>query len=84
VNELMKVEALRIAERLRDAGLRVEFEVMGRKMSKALEDADKRHVDYAVIVGERELKEGKVVVKNLHEREQKTIDLEKLASELGA
>jgi histidyl-tRNA synthetase len=84
VNELMKVEALRIAERLRDAGLRVEFEVMGRKMSKALEDADKRHVDYAVIVGERELKEGKVVVKNLHEREQKTIDLEKLASELGS
>jgi histidyl-tRNA synthetase len=84
VNELMKVEALRIAEKLRAAGLRVEFEVMGRKMSKALEDADKRHVDYAVIVGERELKEGKVVVKNLHEREQKTIDLEKLASELGA
>jgi histidyl-tRNA synthetase len=84
VNELMKVEALRIAEKLRAAGLRVEFEVMGRKMSKALEDADKRHVDYAVIVGERELKEGKVVVKNLHEREQKTVDLEKLASELGA
>jgi len=82
VNELMKVEALRIAEKLRDAGLRVEFEVMGRKMSKALEDADKRHVDYAVIVGERELKEGKVVVKNLHKREQKTVDLEKLASEL--
>jgi histidyl-tRNA synthetase len=78
------VEALRIAEKLRAAGLRVEFEVMGRKMSKALEDADKRHVDYAVIVGERELKEGKVVVKNLHEREQKTVDLEKLASELGA
>ena len=84
MNELMKVEALRIAEKLRDAGLRVEFEVMGRKMSKALEDADKRHVDYAVIVGERELKEGKVVVKDLHKREQKTVDLEKLAGELGA
>jgi histidyl-tRNA synthetase len=84
VNELMKVEALRIAEKLRDAGLRVEFEVMGRKMSKALEDADKRSVDCAVIVGERELKEGKVVVKDLHKREQKTIDLEKLVSELGA
>jgi histidyl-tRNA synthetase len=46
----------------------VEFEVMGRKMVKALEDADKRKVDYAVIVGERELKEGKVVVKDLANR----------------
>ncbi len=42
--------------------------MMGRKMVKALEDADKRKVDYAVIVGERELKEGKVVVKDLANR----------------
>ncbi len=82
VNELMRVEALRIAERLRDAGLRVEFEVMGRKMSKALEDADKRRVDYAVIVGERELKEGKVVVRDLHKREQTTVALEELADKI--
>jgi histidyl-tRNA synthetase len=82
VNELMRSEALRIAERLRNAGLGVEFEVMGRKMSKALEDADKRHLDYAVIVGERELKEGKVVVRDLHKREQTTVDLEKLADKI--
>jgi histidyl-tRNA synthetase len=82
VNELMKVESLRIAERLRDAGLRVEFEVMGRKMSKALEDADKRKADYAVIVGERELKEGKVVVRNLHKREQTTVALEELTDKI--
>jgi histidyl-tRNA synthetase len=82
VNELMKVEALRIAERLRDTGLRVEFEVMGRKMSKALEDADKREVDYAVIVGERELKEGKVVVRDLHKREQTTVALEELIDKI--
>jgi histidyl-tRNA synthetase len=82
VNELMKVEALRIAERLRDAGLSVEFEVMGRKISKALEDADKRKVDYAVIVGKRELNEGKVVVRELHKREQTTVALEELADKI--
>ena len=51
----------------------VEFEVMGRKMAKALEDADKRKVDYAVIVGERELKEGSVMLKNLAKREQTVV-----------
>ncbi|MCW4047524.1 MAG: histidine--tRNA ligase [Candidatus Bathyarchaeota archaeon] len=82
VNELMKVEALRIAERLRAAGLRVEFEVMGRKMARALEDADKRKIDYAVIVGKRELNEGKVVVRDLHKREQTTVALEDLVDKI--
>ncbi len=48
---------------------------MGRKMGKALEDADKRKVDYAVIVGERELKEGAVTLKNLAKREQTVVPL---------
>ena len=50
---------------------------MGRKMAKALEDADKREVDFAVIVGERELKEGAVVLKDLAKREQSTIAIDK-------
>ena len=70
VNETLKVEALKIAQLLRGEGVPVEFEVMGRKMGKALEDADKRKVDFAVIVGERELKESSVMVKNLATREQ--------------
>ena len=65
VNDVLKVEALKIAQQLRQAGVIVEFEVMGRKMAKALEDADKRKVDYAVIVGERELKGGAVMLRNL-------------------
>ncbi len=75
VNDALKVEALKIAQQLRQAGVAVEFEVMGRKMGKALEDADKRKVDYAVIVGERELKEGAVMVKNLAKREQTIVPI---------
>ncbi len=73
-----KGEALKIAQMLRESGLRVEFEVMGRKMAKALEDADKRKVDYAVLVGERELKEGKVVVKDLAKRTQTEVEIKDL------
>jgi histidyl-tRNA synthetase len=82
VKQELKAEALKISQILRDAGISVEFEVMGRKMAKALEDADRRKVDYAVIVGERELKEGAVVVRDLAKHEQTTVKIEKLAEKI--
>jgi histidyl-tRNA synthetase len=82
VNDTLKVEAFKIAQMLRDCGVTVELEVMGRKMAKALEDADKRKVDYAVIVGERELKEGSVMVKNLATRDQTVVPIKELAEKI--
>jgi len=76
VKEELKQEALKISRMLRDADIPVEVEVMGRKMSKALEDADRRKIDYAIIVGEKELKNGAVVIRNLKKREQKTVKIE--------
>jgi histidyl-tRNA synthetase len=84
IKEEQKSEALKIAQMLRNTGISVEFEIMGRKMAKALEDADKRKIEYAVIVGERELKEGKVVVKNLCKREQDEIATSMLADKIKA
>lgn len=78
ITEELKGEALRISRMLRDAEIPVELEVMGRKVAKALEDADRRKLGYAIIVGERELKERAVVVKNLRKREQKTVKIENL------
>jgi histidyl-tRNA synthetase len=78
----LKAEALKISQMLREAGVSVEFEVMGRKMTKALEDADRRKVDYAVIVGERELNEGAVVVRDLAKREQTTVKIARLPEKI--
>jgi histidyl-tRNA synthetase len=82
ITEALKAEALKIAQQLRSAGLTVEFEVMGRKMAKALEDADKRKVDFAVIVGERELKDGAVVLKDLANRQQSTVPIAQLVEKI--
>jgi histidyl-tRNA synthetase len=82
ITEALKSEALKIAQKLRAEGVTVEFEVMGRKMAKALEDADKRKVDFAVIVGERELKEGAVVLKELANRQQNTVLIENLVEKI--
>ena len=82
INEAMKSEALKIAQQLRANGVTVEFEVMGRKMAKALEDADKRKADFAVIVGEIELKEGAVVLKDLACRQQSIVSIDKLLEKI--
>jgi len=82
VNEGLKGEAMKISRMLRDAGMPVEVEVMGRKVAKALEDADRRKMDYAVIVGERELKEKAVVLRNLARREQKIVKIEKIVEKI--
>jgi len=51
-------------------------------MAKALEGADKRKVDYAVIIVERELKEGAVMLKDLSSRQQTTVSIKDLASKI--
>ncbi len=82
--EELKGTALKISNIIREAGIAVEVEAMGRKMSKALENADRRGIDYAVIVGERELKENAVVVRDLKKREQKTVKIEKVVNSIKA
>jgi histidyl-tRNA synthetase len=82
IGEELRSDALRVSQMLREAGVCVEVEVMGRKMARALEDADRRRMSYAVMVGERELKEGAVVVRDLAKREQKTVKIEEVAEKL--
>ena len=82
VDEDLKIKALNITEELRHSGLFVEFEVMGRKMGKALEYANKRKMDYVVIVGKSELTEDSVALRNLSKHEQVTIKLNNLVKKI--
>ncbi|MCS7124996.1 MAG: histidine--tRNA ligase [Candidatus Bathyarchaeota archaeon] len=82
VNENLNAEALKTAEMLRAENIPVELEVMGRKVSKALEDADRRCVRHVVIVGEKELKEGAVVLRDMQKKEQRSVKIGELAATL--
>jgi len=84
VKEEMKKEALKISQKLRSANVRVEVEVMGRKVAKALEDADRRRISYAVIVGEKELKDGAVILRDLERREQQKVKIERIVETIEA
>ncbi len=78
ISEQLRSGALKISSLLREAGIPVEVEVMGRKITKALEDSDRRRMDYAIILGEKELKQEAVVLRDLKKREQSVVKIRKL------
>jgi len=77
-------KALELSDILRKSGLPVEVAVMGRSISRALADADRRGVAYAVIVGPEELKEKKVVLREMKKSEQRTVEISNLTQEILA
>ena len=77
-------KALELSDVLRKSGLPVEVEVMGRSISRALADADRRGVAYAVIVGPEELKEEKVVLREMKKSEQRTVEISNLTEAIFA
>jgi len=83
VDEEYVAKAMELSWILRNAELSVEVEVMRRVVSKALSDADRRAVAYAVIVGPEELKEGKVVLRDMKKREQRVVEIKNLCEEIS-
>jgi histidyl-tRNA synthetase len=77
-------KALELSDVLRKAGLFVEVDVMGRSISKALADADRRAIAYAVIVGPKELEEEKVVLKEMKKGDQRVVEISELAEKILA
>lgn len=82
VSEDLTAKALEVSLTLRRAGFSIEVEVMGRKISRALADADRRGVTHAVILGSEEAKEGKVVLRDMKKRGQKVVKIESLQNEI--
>jgi histidyl-tRNA synthetase len=75
----LEVEAFKIAEMLRKKGITVVVDVMERNLKRQMSYANDINADIAIIVGEKELKEGKVGVKDLRSGDQKTVSLDELA-----
>lgn len=82
IGEKLRARVLKLSLALRGVDIPVEVEVMGRTVSKALQDADRRNVTHAVIVGAEELKENKVVLRDMKKREQKTVKIRNLSQEI--
>ena len=70
-----KVKALIIADMLRKQDINVDIEMNEKKVKKSLEYANKEKIPYVVIIGDEEIKEDKVILKNMKTGEQRKIDI---------
>ena len=70
-------EAVKLTQELRSKGIACEFDLTNKKFVKQLEKASKT-AKFAVILGEDEIANGEVTVKNLDSGEQKTVKRDEL------
>ncbi|MBQ3311155.1 histidine--tRNA ligase [bacterium] len=70
-------ETLKLVSTLRNAGIKVDFDMTSKKFTKQLEKASKL-AKYALILGEDEIANGKISVKNLEKSEQVTLKINEL------
>ena len=82
VSDEVKMDACRIAAKLRSAGISTDIEIMGRKMGKAMKYASGLDVKYAVIVGSQELEQDSVTLRDMESGEQRLVKIDSLADEL--
>ena len=78
-----EIECLKIAQTLRNSGYKVEIEMKNRKMKKALDYANAEHIPYVFILGEDELENNCIAVKNMEEKTQVQISIDNIVEEFS-
>ncbi len=81
VNQIVWNEALKIVQQLRSQGIRTEYDLKQRPLSKQLEYADSLKVGISLVLGPIEIKEGRVRLKDMKTGEEKSVKLSSVVDE---
>lgn len=76
-NKTNKIAA-KILEELRNNNIKAEKDYFNRKVKAQFKQADKLNARFTLIIGEEEIKDNKVSIKNMKTEEQETLDLNNL------
>lgn len=71
-----EIECLSLAQKLRNKNKKVLIEMNKRKIKKSFDYANKENIPYVIVVGENEIKENKITIKNMKESSQEMIDID--------
>ena len=71
-------ESLKIAEELRNENIRVDIDLTGKGPSKNLQYANSLGIPYVLFIGEDELKQGKVKLKDMNSGKEQLMTAEEL------
>lgn len=77
-----KIKSLILVDELRKAGINVHQNLASDSLSTQLRDAEKREVEYTIIIGQKEFVEDGVILRNMNARTQEQISTEALLTKL--
>lgn len=77
-----QVAAQKPINELRKRGINLAVDLTGRKLGDQLKTADKKHIGYALVIGEDELKTGTFKLKNLATGDEQALDVSAIAKTL--
>jgi len=82
VSDSVRPKAIEIVQELRGAGISTVLDLKERKLSRQMDYANRKGFRRVVIVGESELEEGCVAVRDMETGEQRRVKLEELVEAL--
>jgi histidyl-tRNA synthetase len=82
ISESVRSKAIELAQMLRQAGVSVDMDLLGRGVSRQLNNANRKGIRRAVIVGEREVQDGCIIIRDMASAEQKKVKFENVLDKL--
>lgn len=82
ISDGAKIAAIKIISELRNAGISADMDLMGRNMSKAMKYANSIGVAKTILIGDKELAENSVTVRDMKTGEQKNIPISEIIGNL--
>ena len=79
ISDDVRTKAYEITQELRKNGIKVDVDLNGKKFKKLMNYADKIKVPKMVIIGAKDLEEGKVTIKDMVSGSQELVDIDNIA-----
>ena len=83
VNQKTRDEAVKLAQKLRSNGFRVDYDLKQRPLPKQLEYANSLEARISLILGPRELEKGTVRVKDMKTGDERDVEVSKIVVEIA-
>ena len=82
ISDGVRTKAYEITQKLRKNDIKVDVDLNGKKFKKLMNHADKIKVPKMIIIGEKDLDEGKVTIKDMVSGEQEPVDVDDIVNYL--
>lgn len=82
LGENAKSTGLKLLRKLRQAGFKAEIDTLGRNLKGQFKYSDRLKSKYTVVIGDNEVQDGVVQLKDMSKSEQRTVKLEELINEI--